>query len=329
VSAPFVSVVIPAYNQAQWITETVSSALGQDYDPLEVVVADDGSQDDTPAMLRDLAERHAGRLVPILGEKNLGIAGNINRALSRCQGELIALQGGDDVLLPGKIARQVGFMQDHPDCGLCYHDVDVFDSQTDETLYLWSQRYGRRRGSAWDMVRFGPFACATAVMARRRDIPAGGCDERIRVGCDWLLFVEILVSAGGRAGYVDEVLARYRRHEQNVTSTWEWKLEDQLLTLAVIEAHWPHLLGASRRRRSDLLATAAVRAFAAGQPRDGWRFFGEAWLQAFPNPVAWTRLVWRELRFLARRGGHPDDVTRGLFSPNQPERKPPSQERVN
>lgn len=325
---PLVSVLIPTYNQAEWIAATVLSAVEQDYGNLEVVVTDDGSSDAGPGIIRDLAARFSGRLIPVFGETNVGIPGNVNRGLAVCRGEYVAFLGGDDLFLPGKISRQLAFMQARPDCGLSYHDIDVFESTTDRTLYTWSRRYGRRQGDARSLVRYGPYTGATSIMVRRTDIPAQGCDERIRVGCDWLLFVEILAASGGRIGYLDEMLARYRRHTRNVTSSWDWRLEDQLMTLAVIEARYPALIAASRRRRADLLAMTAVRHAAARQPRLAARFLGESLVESFPNPFSFLRLGLREAFFLLRQGGKADDIVRGFLAPSSvtgPHPNPPAE----
>ncbi len=326
---PLVSVLVPTYNQAEWIAATVLSAVEQDHGNLEVVVTDDGSSDSSPGIIRDLAARYSGRLIPVLGETNVGIPGNVNRGLAVCRGEYVAFLGGDDLFLPGKISRQLAFMQAHPDCGLSYHDIDVFDSTTNRTIYTWSSRYGRRRGDARSLVRYGPYTGATSIMVRRKDIPAHGCDGRIRIGCDWLLFVEILAASRGRIGYLDETLARYRRHERNVTSSWDWRLEDQLMTLALIEARYPALLAASRRRRADLLAMTAVRHAAARQPWLAARFLGESLVQSFPNPFSFLRLALREAVFWLRQGGKADDVVRGFLTPTSrpdPHPKPPPQQ---
>jgi glycosyltransferase involved in cell wall biosynthesis len=325
---PLVSVLVPTYNQAEWIKATLLSAVEQDCGALEVVVADDGSSDSSPGIIRELAAKFPERLIPVLGEANVGIPGNVNRGLAVCRGEYVAFLGGDDLFLPGKVNRQLAFMQARPDCGLSYHDLDVFHSATDRTLYIWSRRYGKRQGDARSLVRYGPYTGATSIMVRRKDIPARGCDVRIRIGCDWLLFVEILAASGGKIGYLDETLARYRRHERNVTSSWDWRLEDQLMTLAVIEARYPAYIAASRRRRADLLAMTAVRHAAARKPWLAARFFGESLVQSFPNPFSFLRLASREAAFWLRQGGKADDVMRGLFTPASrpdPSREPPPQ----
>ncbi|MCW1967578.1 MAG: glycosyltransferase [Anaerolineae bacterium] len=211
--APLVSILIPAYNQAQFLTETLSSALEQDYDSLEVIIADDGSRDESAAVIADFARRYPERLVPILGETNVGVTKNYNRGLRHCRGKYVALQGGDDVLLPGKIAAQVAWMEADPRRALCGHDVEVFDSASGQTLYRWTERIAMRQGqSGYDAVRFGHLMPGTSTMMRACYLPTTGCDERIPIASDWKLWVDLLTNAGenGHFGWIDGVWARYR-----------------------------------------------------------------------------------------------------------------------
>ena len=123
---PLVSILIISFNQEAFIEEALKGALEQDYENLEVVVADDGSTDRTPDIILSYADRYKGRLVAIVGKPNLGITGNSNRGLSLCKGKYIAFQGGDDVFLPGKISAQVDWMEERDSRVLCGHQVEVF-----------------------------------------------------------------------------------------------------------------------------------------------------------------------------------------------------------
>jgi glycosyltransferase involved in cell wall biosynthesis len=297
-SGPRVSIHIITYNQASFITETLTTALEQNYDNLQVVVGDDASTDGSQDIIRDFAARYPSRLLPLLGEKNLGITANANRVLRRCDGELIALQGGDDVILPGKIAAQVEWFAHHRDHSVSYHDVDVFDSDTGRVLYRYGERYPMLEGDASTVIREGTFFAATAVMVRASSMPAGGFDSRIAVASDWLFFIECL-AGGGRIGALPGVLARHRRHSGNTTRQRDETRHEEWETLAVLEEKYPHLRAAVRQRRADLYFLDSVRALRRGRP-----------LAAIENGARslalsrgrWTspRLLWRELRFAAR-----------------------------
>jgi len=304
---PKVSVLIPSYNQEAVIEQTVISSLTQDYANLEVVVSDDASVDGTPQILKELQAKYPERLKVFLHQDNLGVTKNHTRGLLECTGELIAFQDGDDLFLPGKIKKQVAFMQAHPDCTISSHDVDVFDSESGKTLYLWSQRFGRREGGMVELVRYGNYLSSVSVMVRSIHLPPHGYDDRIRIGSDWLLWLEVLARGKGRIVYLDEVLARYRRHAGNLTNVSGWKYEDQLITLSLVETKWPHLLFPARMRRSEVQFMVGVSAFSAKGFTDARRYFLESLFLGFPF-FPWMRLIWRELVFWLQHRNDKDDI---------------------
>ena len=233
--APLVSVSIITYNQAQFIHEALQSALSQDYKNIEVVVSDDGSTDGTAEIILEYARRHPGKVVPLVGGPNLGITGNSNRALKACQGKYIAFMGGDDTLLPTKVSKQVAWLEADKDRVLCYHDVDVYDSESGKSLYLWSQKYRFRMGNAKSVVKYGTFFAATSVMVRYPHQLHIVFNENIPTASDWLMWIEILERQVGYLGYVEGVYARYRRHPNNITSTGSHQLHDLMATIDAIE----------------------------------------------------------------------------------------------
>lgn len=304
---PKVSVLIPSYNQENVIEQTVISALNQNYDNLEAVVSDDASVDRTPQILREIQGKYPERLKVFLHPVNLGVTKNHTRGLLECHGDFIAFQDGDDLFLPGKIKKQVEFMLEHPDCTISSHDVDVFDSETGKTLYLWSQRFGRREGGNYELVRYGNYLSSVSVMVRRAHLPEYGYDDRIRIGSDWLLWLEVLSRGKGKICYLDEILARYRRHTGNLTNVSAWKYEDQLITLALVETKWPSLLFPARMRRSEIQFMVGMSAFSQKRFRDARKYFLESFSLGFPF-FPWTRLMWRELFFWLRHRKMKDDI---------------------
>lgn len=102
---PLVTLAIISYNQARFIREAVESALAQTYSPMEIIISDDASSDSTFDIVRDIVSSYMGphKIIANLNPINLGLAGNLNKALSLCKGEIICWAGGDDISLPGKI----------------------------------------------------------------------------------------------------------------------------------------------------------------------------------------------------------------------------------
>jgi len=294
---PLVSISIVTYNQVEFIRETLSSALDQEYENLEVVIADDASTDGTSEVILEYAKKYPSRLVPVFGRVNLGLTGNSNRALKKCRGRYVAFQGGDDVLLPGKIRKQVDWMEENENRVLCGHDVEVFDSKTGRCLYFWSDRIPLKSGKGpRKIIRYGVPYCATSIMIRSSVLPPYGFDERLPVVSDWKLWIDCLAS-GGHFGYIDGVYARYRRHSHNITDThFQIRQDDQFVTLALVESHYPHLVESCRYGRASLFYGVGLGSLLRGERRHArvhlknavrqhfhWKAYRALLLTFFPN----------------------------------------------
>jgi len=238
---PRVSILVISYNQERFIREALESALQQDYDNLEVVVADDASRDGTRAIIRELAQRYPQRLKPVFNRSNVGITANSNIGLAHCSGEFIAFMGGDDVLLPDKIAQQVAWFAQDEQRVLCGHDVEWIDAdgallgiRTSNLVPLHDGRGAAR------FIRHGTPYTAASVMVRRSRIPAYGFHPSLPVVSDWKLWIDV-IGTEGTYGYIPGIWARYRRHSGNVTAKLNWKVTRDVLLTAVLSA-W-HLHG--------------------------------------------------------------------------------------
>lgn len=114
-----VSTIIPVYNRPAQLREAVESVLAQDYRPMEIIIVDDGSTDDTFAVAQTLAEQHDG-IIRVATQANAGPGMARERGRQLAQGEFIQYLDSDDILLPGKFAAQVGALHARPDCGAAY-----------------------------------------------------------------------------------------------------------------------------------------------------------------------------------------------------------------
>lgn len=126
---PLVSVVIPAFNAAKFIVETIESVLKQTYQPIEIILVDDGSYDSTVS----LVEENFGDRVRLVSQKNAGPSAARNRGICESSGKYIAFLDADDIWLPKKIEKQVAVMEKHPELGLICGDMIDFDSNGRET----------------------------------------------------------------------------------------------------------------------------------------------------------------------------------------------------
>ncbi|MDQ6967760.1 MAG: glycosyltransferase [Mariprofundaceae bacterium] len=233
---PLVSIHIITYNQIDFIHETLDSALAQDYENLEIVVADDGSTDGTADVIMEYAKKYPEKIVALVGGPNLGITGNSNRGLKACKGKYIAFQGGDDVLLPGKITAQVEWMEADENRVLCGHQVEVFydDGSPSHPLTKWfASGVGPK-----DFIQYGCPYAAVSIMVRCSACPKTGFNEKLPFVSDWFFWIETLEN-GGAFGYVEGKYARYRRHAMNITNNIELCSTDVLLTYDVFQSKFP------------------------------------------------------------------------------------------
>ncbi len=134
---PLVSVCCLAYDQEKYIRRTLDGFLMQRTSfPFEILVHDDASTDGTADVIREYEREHPGLIFPIFQKENMwskgGNPGEINRR--RARGKYLAYCEGDDFWTdPGKLEKQVAYMEAHPECGLVYTDVDTCD-ETGRTL---------------------------------------------------------------------------------------------------------------------------------------------------------------------------------------------------
>jgi len=272
-----VSVVIPTYNQVSFVKETIDSVLAQDYPSLQIIVTDDGSTDGTAQIVQDYAQQYPDKVVAVVSEKNTGIPANLNRGFRQVKGEYIAWLGGDDLMLPGKISKQVMLMQQRPDAVGCCHDAEVFQSHDGKVIGSFCQLMnGRPKYKEGGVeLRFAQnyFTLPSTVMIRSIAAPQHGFDERLKYQNDWLFDVEVF--SHGKCVPLNEVLGRYRRHENNVTGNshlLNTGPEEVMISLAIIESRYPDLYRYVNKRRKQMYLSLAVRSFRNGDLR-GARYY--------------------------------------------------------
>jgi len=229
--------MIVTYNQEHLIREAIDSVLSQNYDNLEIVVADDASTDDTPNILQDYAAKFPEKFVLVLNDRNRGITGNCNSALNACSGELIAVLGGDDVLLPGKISAQVKIFVENPDVSLCYHAVEVFQHQTGRTLHITNKNPSDDILNIKDMLVKIGIPGGSSLMHRASAIPIGGYESRLPMVSDWLFMLELAMH--GKIEKLNGIYARYRKHGFGASERTLELLEESLANIDIFMEKYP------------------------------------------------------------------------------------------
>jgi glycosyltransferase involved in cell wall biosynthesis len=208
---PAISIVLPTYNQARWLDGAIDSVRRQTFTDWELLVVDDGSTDDTPAVVaghtRDARIHH-------LPGPHAERAAARNRGIAASTGELIAFLDADDRWLPEKLARQVDALAAEPAAGFCY-TVARFVDADDRPLPLRKPPHAIA-GNLFPALIRGNLIIVASVVARRRCLDeAGGFDETLPVyGCeDWDVWLRI--ARRHPVAVVDDELTLYRVHAGN------------------------------------------------------------------------------------------------------------------
>lgn len=209
-SIPLVSVVIPCYQQARLLPEAIESALNQTHPRVEVVVVNDGSTDQTEAVVRRYGDR-----VLYLPQINRGTAAARNAGCRAASGDYVQFLDADDTIRPRKLARQVEVLEGSPHLGVCYAGYEKIDLSTGTRLP--APRVCLEADALHDILCNWETALSIPIHVAlfRRSVWDGGApfDETLRAREDWVMWVG-LIARGIRMAYLDETLAEYRIHAE-------------------------------------------------------------------------------------------------------------------
>jgi glycosyltransferase involved in cell wall biosynthesis len=258
---PLVSLVTPAYNQAEYLAETIDSVLAQDYPNLDYLVIDDGSTDATAQVL----ESYAGR-IRTQRQANAGQARTLNIGWAQSRGELLGYLSSDDRLAPQAISRLVAALYAQPQAAVAYGDFRLIDAKGHAIRDVQTEDFDARRLTV-DIV------CQPGVGALFRRLlldGVGGWRTDLRHVPDfefWLRAARL-----GPFVRVPEVLADYRIHEGSASfRPTPGERSDELIH--VMRAFWAsdvgtesqrsqataHVIAAKSHAQSGRFATAAAR----------------------------------------------------------------------
>ena len=203
---PVISCIVPVYNGEAYLREAVESIFAQSYRPIEVIVADDGSNDGTPEIIDSYIERIISRR-----QMNSGPAATRNLGLDAASGALVAFLDADDLWHPDKLAAQMEYLDQHPE-----HDVCVTHIQNFWIPELAEEEVRFRDSPAAKAV---PGYLTQTMLARRSAFErVGGFNTDAGAGdaTDWFLRAG---DAGVSCGIVPRTLVRRRLHHRNRSRT--------------------------------------------------------------------------------------------------------------
>jgi glycosyltransferase involved in cell wall biosynthesis len=223
---PLVSVVMCVYNGAPYLESAAESVLRQTLSDLEFLIIDDGSTDDTWAILTGLAARDA-RVRLIRSVRNTGITRSINRLFALARGQYVTRHDADDISLPTRLARQVAWLESHPAIGLVSCQVEMIDSSGAPIDLQYFSSATDDSTLQRQLLENNCFCQGSVVFRRDCLTQVGLLDESLEFAEDYDLWLRMAEMT--RLARLDEMLFQYRFHPASVTNT---RRADQTLHIA-------------------------------------------------------------------------------------------------
>lgn len=295
IQQPLVSIILPTFGRLQYLRATIASVYQQTLQDWELVIADDGSDEETRAYLRTLG---SDSRVTLLWLAHSGIPAIVrNAALRKARGQYVAFLDSDDLWAREKLARQVETLRARPTCGWSFtalSHIDGFGRPLVEPVFgPWIPG----EGAIFERLVTGPPLIRTPTVLARRELiaQAGGFDESIRSAEDYDLWLRLALASD--VALLDEPLVQVRRHEANHTCDWEIAFAGRDGTLRKLQSRVNRerraLLRAERTRNA--LVLAATHASVGNRARS-LRALYRALPYSWGSPRWWFALLKTPLR---------------------------------
>ncbi|MCA9405808.1 MAG: glycosyltransferase [Candidatus Omnitrophica bacterium] len=279
-----VSVVIPAFNSAAYIRETINSVLNQSFKDLEVVVVDDGSKDNTGELLKDYHSK-----VRYILKENGGPASARNLGIKEAKGEFIAFLDADDLWMSDKLEKQLERFNGE-DIGLVFSSVQKMDKDNhDLPDYVNRERF---EGRVFEKLFNKNFVPTSTVLVRKSCFEEFGVfdeDPELISVEDYDMWLRI--ASKYKLAHVDEKLVRYRVHENNISKNLARSYFGEIKVLEANKKRfvqkYPQIENAWVPRLAKVYYELAIDYFATNQFPEARKYLKES-LKLKPfNPKAW------------------------------------------
>lgn len=292
-TAPLVSVILPTFNRLEFLRLAVDSVFSQTFTDWELIIADDGSEQQTQDYLKTLHNPPRVQLIQLAHSGNPGAVRNA--ALRAASGRYVAFLDSDDVWMPTKLERQLAALQAHPNCRWGYTGYIRVDESGRTRTYPGTKQWAPYQGAIFEeLLAFEAEVSTPAVLVERQLVEElGGFDEEQWVYEDYDLWLRIALH--NEVDLIDEPLIALRSHDQHYECA-DRRLPSRYRQLCkmhglVTDSKLRHRVGRLRARITVDLAAfyadfdrpAAVRTVFRGCV-ESWQF--PHWWRALPRVLA-------------------------------------------
>jgi glycosyltransferase involved in cell wall biosynthesis len=288
---PLISVIVTNYNYGRYLRQAIDSVLGQTYPGVEVIVVDDGSQDDSADVARSY-----GETVRFIPQRNQGVSVARNRGVEESAGELVAFLDADDVWFPNKLEKQAQRLLADPELGLVHCGIQEIDGDGAELETLIK---GMEGWVAKEMLLFERPVIhslgSTGLIRRSAFDAVGGFDPELSTSADWDFCYQVALRQ--RIGFISEPLVYYRVHSSNMHGNIKLMEHDVMICYKkAFATRNPDLLAIRRRSYGNIHMVLAGSYFQAGDPVAFVRhtitsvlYFPGCFKRVLGFPVRWWR----------------------------------------
>jgi glycosyltransferase involved in cell wall biosynthesis len=292
-----VSVVIPCYNQAHFLSEAIESVLSQSYPRFEIVVVDDGSTDNTS----EVASSYPPEKVRLVRQENRGLSAARNAGLAESKGEYVVFLDADDRLLPDALEVGVRELEAHPQCAFVSGHIRRIAAdgsplrtppQALHSAHLEGDHYAR-------LLRYNYIWTPGSVMFRRTVFDSvGGFDPSVNATADWDLYLRVMRRYP--VHHHGEVVLDYRRHGASMTGNPALMLK---ATVAVLRRQRKYVKGNERYEKASETGLRGGREYYGVPLTDEVRghLRGREWKRALQGMLVLLRYYPQGLTLLGER----------------------------
>lgn len=206
---PLISVIVPAFNAAPFVTEAVTSALNQTLTNIEVLVRDDASNDETWPILCQFSGD--SRLELARNDTNLGFNGNMQLLITSARGEWLCLTAADDVLDHDCLERSLEAARRYG-AQIVFHEPRKIDASSNKIASSEARFRREHLGDLQTLLQFGHYPKVNGMLIRRDVALSGVLDPRMRRASDLDYVRSCLSNSGAQFVYMPEALSSWRRH---------------------------------------------------------------------------------------------------------------------
>jgi glycosyltransferase involved in cell wall biosynthesis len=231
---PLITVAVFCYNNAQRVTETLDSIIGQAYSPIELIIVDDHSTDNSVEVINNWSRQNDVQFTKIFHTKNTGVCKGVNEVLQNCNGKYIAFIG-DDIMLPHKLENDIAVLESNPEYGFVSSKMILRNIVSGEET---DAEYKPSDNLFYDYIKGDITIASPTVVYRKAVFDEVGLYDESLLFEDYDMFLRILSKF--KAGFIDDYTIKYTVAGKSIQTEKEIAFHHEFFKIL---RKWKHLPG--------------------------------------------------------------------------------------